>query len=104
MPMATATELALLQAALADASLRLTRRGETVRYLRSTLLTHQERLLSWFEAASPEAVRKVNEIAGHRSPRFRPRSSSIRNPLQSNLRLRCHAGRSGPGVTADLSS
>src|SRR5262249_17781288 len=55
------SELTLLQAALIDASLRLTARGEFVRYLRSTYLPGPGRLLSQFEALNPEVVRIVCE-------------------------------------------
>ena len=57
----TDSELTLLQAALVDASLRLTARGELVRYLGSTYLPGQGRLLSRFEAANAEVVRIVCE-------------------------------------------
>ena len=59
----TPEAMALLQAALVDASRRLTARGETVRYLRSTYLPEHDRLLCLFEAGSAEAVRLVNETA-----------------------------------------
>lgn len=61
LPRITDSELTLLQAALMDASLRLTGRGELVRYLGSTYLPGPERLLSRFEAANAEVVRIVCE-------------------------------------------
>ncbi len=61
LPRVTGAELALLQATLNDACLRLTARGEAVRYLGSTYLPGPERLLSLFEAATADAVRTVSE-------------------------------------------
>jgi len=57
----TDSELTLLQAALVDASLRLTARGELVRYRGSTYLPGPGRLLSRFEARNAEVVRIVCE-------------------------------------------
>jgi hypothetical protein len=59
LPRITRTELALLQAALSSACVRLTARGDSVRYLGSTFLPTSERLLSLFEASSADAVRSV---------------------------------------------
>jgi hypothetical protein len=61
LPRITDAELALLQATLNDACLRLSARGEAVRYLGSTYLPRPERLLSLFEAATADAVRTVSE-------------------------------------------
>jgi hypothetical protein len=61
LPGTTDAELALLQATLTEACLRLTARGEAVRYLGSTYLPGPQRLLSLFEAATAEAVRTVSE-------------------------------------------
>ena len=61
LPRITDSELTLLQAALMDASLRLTTRGELVRYLGSTYLPGPGRLLSRFEALNAEGVRIVCE-------------------------------------------
>ena len=61
LPRITGAELALLQATLDDACLRLTARGQTVRYLGSTYLPGPERLLSLFEAVTADAVRTVSE-------------------------------------------
>lgn len=61
LPRITDSELTLMQAALIDASIRLTARGELVRYFGSTYLPGPERLLSRFEATNAEAVRIVCE-------------------------------------------
>jgi len=61
LPRITDSELTLLQAALMDASLRLTTRGELVRYLGSTYLPGPGRLLSRFEALNAGIVRIVCE-------------------------------------------
>jgi len=61
LPRITHAELALLQATLTEACLRLTARGERVRYLGSTYLPGPQRLLSLFEAATAETVRTVSE-------------------------------------------
>lgn len=61
LPRITGAELALLQATLNDTCLRLTARGEIVRYLGSTYLPGPERLLSLFEAATADAVRTVSD-------------------------------------------
>jgi hypothetical protein len=61
LPRITCAELALLQATLTEACLRLTARGGTVRYLGSTYLPGPQRLLSLFEAATAEPVRTVFE-------------------------------------------
>ena len=61
LPRITDSDLALLQAALTDACLRLTDRGEPVRYLGSTFLPGPERLLSLFKASNADAVRTVSE-------------------------------------------
>jgi hypothetical protein len=61
LPRITDSELSLMQAALIDASLRLTVRGEVVRYLGSTYLPGPGRLVSRFEAVNAEMVRVVCE-------------------------------------------
>jgi hypothetical protein len=63
MPAIAERELALLQAALAEASRRFAARGEHVRYLRSIFLARQDRLLSLFAAGDADTVRAVNEAA-----------------------------------------
>lgn len=61
LPRITDSELALLQAALTDACLRLTARGDPVRYIGSTYLPRPERLLSLFKATNADVVRTVSE-------------------------------------------
>jgi uncharacterized protein DUF4242 len=63
LPGITRDALAMLQAALVDASRRLTARDEPIRYLRTTYVSEQGRLLCLFEARTAEAVRVVNETA-----------------------------------------
>lgn len=53
------SDLAILQAALSSACVRITARGEHVSYLGSTFLPSSQRLLSLFRAASAEAVRRA---------------------------------------------
>ena len=55
--------LSMLRDALADASRRLTARGQPVRYLRSVSLPAEGRMLCFFEAVSADAVRVVNRNA-----------------------------------------
>ena len=61
LPKITESELALFQAALAHACVRLTARGQSVHYLGSMFLPRPERLLSLFRATSADAVRRVCE-------------------------------------------
>ena len=63
MPAIAERELALLQAALTEASRRFIARGEHVRYLTSIFLARQDRLLSLFAAENADTVRAVNEAA-----------------------------------------
>lgn len=63
LPRTDAHQLAVLQAALAGATSRLSTRGSCVRYLRSVFLARQARLLSFFTADSIEAVSAVNEAS-----------------------------------------
>ena len=63
LPGTTRDALAMLQAALIDASRRLTARDEPVRYLRTTYVSEHGRLLCLFEARNADAVRVVNETA-----------------------------------------
>jgi hypothetical protein len=60
MPDVSGADLAMLQEALTFACDRLTSRGEPVRCLGSAFLPGRARLLTLFEAESPEAVRRVN--------------------------------------------
>ncbi len=55
--------LLIMQSALAEASRRLNAHGRPIRYLRSTYVPDQGRLMCLFEAESAEAVRVVNENA-----------------------------------------
>ena len=59
LPRITQADLAMLQAALSSACIRLSARGESVSYLGSTFLPASERLLSLFEASSADAVRSA---------------------------------------------
>ena len=61
LPRITEAELALLQAAISNACVRVTLRGEPVSYLGSAFLPRSARLLSMFRAASPELVMKVTD-------------------------------------------
>lgn len=64
LPGITDEQLAGAQRAAITSAQRSTTSGTPVRYIRSTFVPGEARLMCLFEAASPDAVRDVNESAG----------------------------------------
>ena len=59
----SAPQLASVHRALGEAVRREIRRGSRIRYVQRIYAPHQQRCLCLFEAAGPELVRAVNDIA-----------------------------------------
>lgn len=64
LPGITAEQLASAQQAAIRESERSTREGTPVRYIRTTNVPGDGRVMCLFEAGDPDHVRKVNEAAG----------------------------------------
>jgi hypothetical protein len=63
LPGITVAQLAAAQQAAIETSNRFTGEGRTVRYIRSTWVPGESRVMCLFEADSPDRVRAVNETA-----------------------------------------
>ena len=63
LPGITLEQLAAAQKAAIETSWRFSAEGKPVRYLRSTFLPEESRLMCLFEADDPTLVRDVNEAA-----------------------------------------
>lgn len=63
LPGITKEQLAAAQEAAIRTSKDFTTRGKPVRYIRSTFMPGDARCMCLFEAATPELVREVNEVA-----------------------------------------
>ena len=59
----SAPQLASVHRALGEAVRREIRRGSQIRYVQRIYAPEEQRCLCLFEAAGPEAVRRVNDIA-----------------------------------------
>ena len=64
LPGITPEQLAGAQRAAIEGSQKSTSGGAPVRYIRSTFVPGEARCMCLFEAATPDAVRDVNESAG----------------------------------------
>ncbi len=64
LPGITSDQLAGAQRAAIEGSQKSTSGGAPVRYIRSTFVPGEARCMCLFEAASQDAVRDVNELAG----------------------------------------
>ena len=62
-PVIADAALPMLREALADASRRLTARGQPVRYVRSVAVPAEGRMLCFFDAVSADAVVQTNRNA-----------------------------------------
>lgn len=63
LPGITDEQLAAAQQAAIRTSKDFTAKGRPVRYIRSTFVPGEARCMCLFEAATPELVREVNEVA-----------------------------------------